>query len=763
MDKFERLHFDGPKKEFVYNNLAHMLEQSQHGESKLAEQVMHVHETKYDHNRYLRLFFRVALRNDPVKIEHFTKRMVNILDRFPRLKKWLKARLTGKTPENCKKVSLHHLLDLDVNNFIIKLYIEMLGREPDIEGFNCWQKAVCSSMPKEAVIFAVSKTKEFNNRFQIKDIEKYKRIYLKYKLKNSIKKMPIIGYLIKLVIAPVRIEQLVIAQNIRNENLIHHINQLFGSTLHRINEIQAFNYQFLCDYIESQNKTDKENYAELAERIDKCRNDSLEYISKNVKELENYVTNRFRSFEKKFDEIQGNYEKLDDNVNISLSAVIRRTDEMNNVIGAYSEVLCAQSDALKTHQDEAGIQLDRLNDTLNDLIEKVESIDKEIDLLARNTAKQMRSVFDRCDEYERQRTCLPVFDSRYEMQILKKSNISLLEGLVASESADGSGKVVVVGHYAKEVFDDAGRILDIRYYGLTDFQFALSERKTYEFSMAAGEQAQQVMEKSDKIIILNPALASMMIMEDKIHELALKVKDELIMCFDTNDGNDISVVWGSGFSGIERSADGEYHRWYQGADPEGTISIVNNTVYRQECVAEFILGSLDDKSQITVIADNEEYTYTMENGFSKVTLELTLLPGVNNIMIRYYGKAVQPDGDLRILKFAVKGLRISGREGNVQPFCVSGSSAYVNQDKLGFLFQNPGDELIRSNLHSNGFYEVEAFICSQKSDKLISNGLSRYCEPSKAYEFITEHQPHLFNGGIAVYIAKRKGKYRYGI
>ena len=107
--------------------------------------------------------------------------------------------------------------------------------------------------------------------------------------------------------------------------------------------------------------------------------------------------------------------------------------------------------------------------------------------------------------------------------------------------------------------------------------------------MAAGEQAQQVMEKSDKIIILNPALASMMIMEDKIHELALKVKDELIMCFDTNDGNDISVVWGSGFSGIERSADGEYHRWYQGADPEGTISIVNNTVYRQECVAEFIL------------------------------------------------------------------------------------------------------------------------------------------------------------------------------
>ena len=24
--------------------------------------------------------------------------------------------------------------------------------------------------------------------------------------------------------------------------------------------------------------------------------------------------------------------------------------------------------------------------------------------------------------------------------------------------------------------------------------------------------------------------------------------------------------------------------------------------------------------------------------------------------------------------------------------------------------------------------------------------MSRYCEPSKAYEFITEHQPHLFNG-----------------
>ena len=78
MDKFERLHFDGPKKEFVYNNLAHMLEQSQHGESKLAEQVMHVHETKYDHNRYLRLLPSSTQKRSG-KIEHFTKRMVNIL------------------------------------------------------------------------------------------------------------------------------------------------------------------------------------------------------------------------------------------------------------------------------------------------------------------------------------------------------------------------------------------------------------------------------------------------------------------------------------------------------------------------------------------------------------------------------------------------------------------------------------------------------------------------------------------------------------
>ena len=112
------------------------------------------------------------------------------------------------------------------------------------------------------------------------------------------------------------------------------------------------------------------------------------------------------------------------------------------------------------------------------------------------------------------------FDSRYEMQILK-NRISVCWKDIASEPADGSGKVVVVGHMKRYLMMQT---LDIRYCGRLIFSLPCQRERHMSFPWLQVVY-KQVMENQINYYI-EPCFASM-IMEDKIHELALKVKDDL--------------------------------------------------------------------------------------------------------------------------------------------------------------------------------------------------------------------------------------------
>ena len=203
MDKFERLDFNGPNKEFIKNNLIFLLDNS----PKDQNSVQSVQDFKYSNNRYLRFCYRVFCKNDPVKVEQFQNRIITRLDKTPKIKRWLKTRLIGKTKPNSIRVSLEHLLSLSVNDFITQTYLSMLGRMPESEGFNAWRNAICSSMPKEAMIYSISKTSEFGGRFAIENTKKYRAIYFSYKIKNLLKKTPILGYIVRIVLMPKRLEQ----------------------------------------------------------------------------------------------------------------------------------------------------------------------------------------------------------------------------------------------------------------------------------------------------------------------------------------------------------------------------------------------------------------------------------------------------------------------------------------------------------------------------------------------------------------------------
>ena len=672
MDKFERLNFEGPKKEFIKNNLMFVLGDGSQEQKDYVAQIAYDQELKYSHNRYLRVFYRMIYKNDPTRIEQFNKRMISIIDKTPRFKKWLKAKLIGKPYQTAKSVSLQHLLPLSVNDFVTQLYIVMLGRVPDNEGFNSWQKAICSSMPKEMAIYAMSQTNEFGDRFQIENIDKYRSIYRKYKAKRILKRTPFIGYIISAALMPKRIEQLMTSQNISYENMISISNQYHNTTLDRINEIQAFNHQFFSD------------------------------VDSRISDLHDEILSINEDFEKQLVELR--------------SAV----DADIKVIGEIVE-------------------------------RDVKSVMSKFDYLLRNESKP---------------SYLQMYDPRYEMETLKQSNISLLESLIVNSSGNDSDKIVVVGHYAREIFEDAkDKVSQIRYLKPATLESVISNKggDAEDGLVVPTCIDQAIEEKQDKVIVLNSAVATMLVMENKLQELALKIKNELILVFDSNGGDGLSVKWGEGFSGIEQSSNGEFYRWHEGALPNGFIHVYNNTRYRQNCTVSFSVTVLDMQAQLVIYSGKKSFIYNMENGYVQVSLDMVLTPGVNAIIIEYYGKAVQPISGSRFLKFAVKGFNaVCDIDGDVQ-LSVYGADAYKKQTSCDVILPAPSDDIIRNKLHQNGFFEVESFFYSEKLDKLVSSGLSRYSEANLAYKFLKQPYQFYHRDSLNIYIAKRKGEYAYDI
>jgi len=114
----------------------------------------------------------------------------------------LKIALQEENITNLDKVEIEKdcapFLSLDINDFLVMAYRELLGREPDNEGYTTYLRLMCQGMPREAVIYIIVVSQEFAGRFKIKHLDIYKKIYKKYILKSKIKKLPIIGWYITL-------------------------------------------------------------------------------------------------------------------------------------------------------------------------------------------------------------------------------------------------------------------------------------------------------------------------------------------------------------------------------------------------------------------------------------------------------------------------------------------------------------------------------------------------------------------------------------
>lgn len=113
---------------------------------------------------------------------------------------------------------ISEILYLDVNSFIRTCYKKFLDRDFDLDGFSFYQMKICSGMPKEAVIYSFVKSPEFSNRYRILNLNKYKKIYIKYRIKNIIKKIPLIGNLYAMILLPKRIDEFAMEYRITEAN-----------------------------------------------------------------------------------------------------------------------------------------------------------------------------------------------------------------------------------------------------------------------------------------------------------------------------------------------------------------------------------------------------------------------------------------------------------------------------------------------------------------------------------------------------------------
>lgn len=125
----------------------------------------------------------------------------DIIKRIPYVgKKAIKIESKLRADANARQAQqekdLTSLLSLDVNEFIVSIYNELLGRVPEKDGFLNFQRLICKGASREAIIYMVVLSPEFAERFRISNLKTYKKAYRRYMLKSGLKKLPGLGWFI---------------------------------------------------------------------------------------------------------------------------------------------------------------------------------------------------------------------------------------------------------------------------------------------------------------------------------------------------------------------------------------------------------------------------------------------------------------------------------------------------------------------------------------------------------------------------------------
>jgi len=102
------------------------------------------------------------------------------------------------TPITTAVFNPEYYLALNHLDFIICMHQKMLERDVTAEELLKYSRFFQNAGSTEAIVYLIYTNKEFNNRFEIKNINRYKKAYIKCRIKLILVWLPIVGAYIKL-------------------------------------------------------------------------------------------------------------------------------------------------------------------------------------------------------------------------------------------------------------------------------------------------------------------------------------------------------------------------------------------------------------------------------------------------------------------------------------------------------------------------------------------------------------------------------------
>jgi FkbM family methyltransferase len=100
------------------------------------------------------------------------------------------------------------ILGLGIDDFIRQLYLLALGRLPDAQGIEHWKFTLNNGAKREAIIYIVCTSKEFAARRQVAHLSEYRKAYRIHRIREGIKRTPLLGWLWSFVAIPRRFTRL---------------------------------------------------------------------------------------------------------------------------------------------------------------------------------------------------------------------------------------------------------------------------------------------------------------------------------------------------------------------------------------------------------------------------------------------------------------------------------------------------------------------------------------------------------------------------
>lgn len=269
-------------------------------------------------------------------------------------------------------------------------------------------------------------------------------------------------------------------------------------------------------------------------------------------------------------------------------------------------------------------------------------------------------------------------------------------------------------------------------------------------------------------LFTSPELIHSIFIDKRLAELSARTKDYFIFSMPRIpvQGSGLSVVWDANWGNISPCRNGAFGRWLRASSPCGHIYLVNHSTCCREVSLHFtVLASSIGASVIVKFNASLECSFRLPTDTLPAKIILSLVPGVNDLSFSYTGSFIDEPLNA-VCCFGLSQLNVIPAGSHM--VCINESEAFrLSEAELGegFLPFFLPEAAIRSALHQNGFFEVEA-LSFQEDYRVYPLTVTRFDNQSKEQGGLgfyvykeSDSAPAPSSAATTFYIAKRKAAF----